>query len=168
MYIRAIKDIVPYIKLLIKIYTTVGIIQRVVELYQFGREISIISIPELPYLHIYCLNNNIYQSVYKIDIYEINELCVPVFLNTITPTYYNLLNNKYVFMFGKYWNVQYIENEQETLFEKNKLAWYIFINFNRVAKIFYWTIIFAKRYKRQILHILFCILFMIIIFFPLY
>ena len=78
------------------------------------------------------------------------------------------LNNKYVFMFGKYWNVQYIENEQETLFEKNKLAWYIFIKFNRIAKIFYWTIIFAKRYKRQILHILFCILFMIIIFFPLY
>ena len=71
-------------------------------------------------------------------------------------------------MFGKYWNVQYIENEQETLFEKNKLAWYIFIKFNRIAKIFYWTIIFAKRYKRQILHILFCILFMIIIFFPLY
>lgn len=168
MYIRAIKDIVPYIKLLIKIYTTVGIIQRTFELYQFGREVSIVSIPEIPYLHIYCLNNNIYQSVYKIDIYEINELCVPVFLNTITPTYYNLLNNKYVFMFGKYWNVQYIENEQETLFEKNKLAWYIFIKFNRIAKIFYWTIIFAKRYKRQILHILFCILFMIIIFFPLY
>lgn len=168
MYIRAIKDIVPYIKLLIKIYTTVGIIQKVIELYQFGREISIISIPELPYRHIYCLNNNIYQSVYKIDIYEINELCVPVFLKTITPTYYNLLNNKYVFMFGKYWNVQYIENEQEALFEKNKLAWYIFINFNRIAKFFYWTIIFAKRYKRQILHILFCILFMIIIFFPLY
>ena len=71
-------------------------------------------------------------------------------------------------MFGKYWNVQYIENEQETLFEKNKLAWYIFINFNRIAKFFYWTIIFAKRYKRQILNILFCILFMIIIFFPLY
>ena len=35
MYIRDIKDIVPYIKLLIKIYTTVGIIQRVIELYQF-------------------------------------------------------------------------------------------------------------------------------------
>ena len=93
MYIRTINGVMPYLKLLVKIYTDTGIIPKVVELYQFGREVSIVSIPEIPYLHIYCLNNNIYQSVYKIDIYEINELCVPVFLNTITPTYYNLLNS---------------------------------------------------------------------------
>lgn len=84
MYIRTINGVMPYLKLLVKIYTDTGIIPKVVELYQFGREDSIVSIPEIPYLHIYTLNNNIYQSVTKIDIYEIKESNEIVFLNTIS------------------------------------------------------------------------------------
>lgn len=165
MYIRAIKDIVPYIKLLIKIYTTVGIIQRVVELYQFGREVSIVSIPEIPYLHIYTLNNNIYQSVTKIDIYEIKESNEIVFLNTISPFYFNLLNHKYVFKFNHYWNMQYIENEKEDLFEKNKFTWYIFNHCRWIVNFVYWTKLFAKKFPKQIkMTVSFILLFFFLLF----
>ena len=36
MYIRTINGVMPYLKLLVKIYTDTGIIPKVVELYQFG------------------------------------------------------------------------------------------------------------------------------------
>ena len=37
MYIRTINGVMPYLKLLVKIYTDTGIIPKVVELYQFDR-----------------------------------------------------------------------------------------------------------------------------------
>lgn len=150
MYIRTINGVMPYLKLLVKIYTDTGIIPKVVELYQFGREVSIVSIPEIPYLHIYTLNNNIYMSVTKIDIYEIKESNEIVLLNTISPTYFNLLNHKYVFKFNHYWNMQYIENEKEDLFEKNKITWYIFNHYRWIVNFVYWTKLFAKKFPKQI------------------
>ena len=165
MYIRTINGVMPYLKLLVKIYTDTGIITKVVELYQFGREVSIISIPEIPYLHIYTLNNNIYQSVTKIDIYEIKESNEIVFLNTISPSYVNLLNHKYVFKFNHYWNMQYIENEKEDLFEKNKFTWYIFNHCRWIVNFVYWTKVFAKKFPKQIkMTVSFILLFFVLLF----
>ena len=72
-------------------------------------------------------SKDIYQKDISYQYYVLTNLGL-----NVTKCVIVLLNNKYVFMFGKYWNVQYIENEQETLFEKNKLAWYIFINFRKL------------------------------------
>lgn len=165
MYIRTINGVMPYLKLLVKIYTDTGIIPKVVELYQFGREVSIVSIPEIPYLHIYTLNNNIYQSVTKIDIYEIKESNEIVFLNIIRPSYFNFLNHKYVFKFNHYWNMQYIENEKEDLFEKNKFTWYIFNHCRWIVNFVYWTKLFAKKFPKQIKKtVLFILLFFVLLF----
>ncbi len=158
VYFKSIKGVIPCLKLLLKIYTCDGIIQKPIELFDLAQAVNIVSIPEIPYLSFYRKNGCQYQSVSRIDIYEVN--CDgKTFLNMIYPTYFHMLNEDYKFRFGQYWNMQFIENEKERMCDKIKFAHFFYKNFHNAVSFIYWTRLYVLKYKRRFMIAGFIVLF---------
>jgi hypothetical protein len=127
--------IIEHLTLLIKINQKNEIIQKVIEFYDIGEKPINTILNEIPYRDIYVTDKDIVLSYKSIEIYIIKN-DKKILINNFYPTNFDLLNSRYIFKNGYYWNSAYIESEMEDLLCKN----------NRVIDKIIFKIISKKEY----------------------
>ncbi|GBU26558.1 hypothetical protein R84B8_00068 [Treponema sp. R8-4-B8] len=117
IYVKSNSKTIDYIKLLIKVYTKNDVKQDVIELYDIGNKPVSKKLIEVPYRQINFENETNSFPYNYIEIYMINDK--KTFINYFYPTNFDLLNYRYIYFNGSYWNSMLIEREMEEIFCKN-------------------------------------------------